>query len=67
VELLKLYYRRVRFWLRFVGRDWYGRIGPVLAWELACIIHPLEDLNKWWLGTGWLGPGTDFYIERMNF
>ncbi len=67
MELVRLYWQRIFFWFRFVGRDWEGKIGPILAWQLACIVHPMEDMQKWWLGTGWTGPETDLYVERIYF
>lgn len=67
MELLKLYWQRSVCWCKFVGREGYDpgfwfRIGPITAWGVACAIHPLEDINKWWLGTGWMGPGSHFYV-----
>jgi hypothetical protein len=39
-----------------------GWIGPLMAWRVACAIHPWTDLGKWWLGTGWCGPKSpDWY------
>lgn len=67
MELLRLYWQRLGCWCGLVGRDWYGRIGPVTAWRVACSIHPLEDLKKWWLGTGWMGPGApDWYVGYLD-
>lgn len=67
MELLRLYWRRLRCWFEFVGREgyfpgWRDRIGPMTAWRVACSIYSMEDLKKWWLGTGWMGPGApDWY------
>jgi hypothetical protein len=69
MELLRLYWRRLSCWSRFVGREGYfgDTIGPVTAWRVACSIHPLEDLTKWWLGTGWMGPGCpDWYCGHPS-
>ena len=71
MEYLKLCWRRLSCWRRFVGQDGYFEgttIGPVTAWRVAKAIHPLEDLNKWWLGSGWMGPGApDWYCGEEGW
>ncbi len=64
MELLRLYWRRLWCWGSLVGREGFANdiFGLVTAWRVACSIHPLEDLKKWWLGTGWMGPeAPDWY------
>jgi hypothetical protein len=65
MDYLRLYWRRCLFWIKIVGHDGDLWLGPKVAWDVACIVYPIEDLNKWWLGTGWMGPGTNVYIERL--
>jgi len=64
MELLCLWFRRVKCFLRFIGTKGYfnERIGPIIAWRVATNIHPPEDVNRWWLYTGWMGPGSEMYL-----
>ncbi len=45
-ELPPHWNRRAEKRSRYVGREWY--IGPIMAWELACIIHPTKELSPHW-------------------
>ena len=64
MDLLYLWYRRLKCFAKFIGTEGYfdDRIGPLTAWRIATAIHPSEDLIKWWLGTGWMGPGSHCYV-----
>lgn len=64
MDLIYLYFKRLRCFVKFIATEGYfnDRIGPITAWGIAISIHPSEDLNKWWLGTGWMGPGSCCYV-----
>jgi hypothetical protein len=50
----------IKLYLQRLGCIWHlwgsAPISLITAWRVACAIHPIEDLTKWWLGTGWMGP-----------
>jgi hypothetical protein len=41
---MRILYRRLDLWFRIVGREnWTDHLtGPILAWQMCCIVHPYK-------------------------